>query len=42
MPVLSKGALRIDYIAEGGHMAPLVLPEIVNPIVREFLDAGSA
>ncbi len=29
------------YIAEGGHMAPLVLPEIVNPIVREFLDAGS-
>ena len=29
-------------IAEGGHMAPLTRPELVNPIVREFLDAGSA
>jgi pimeloyl-ACP methyl ester carboxylesterase len=27
-------------IAEGGHMAPLTHPELVNPIVREFLDAG--
>lgn len=30
------------YIAEGGHMAPLTRPELVNPIVREFLDAGPA
>lgn len=26
-------------IAEGGHMAPLTRPELINPIVREFLDA---
>jgi pimeloyl-ACP methyl ester carboxylesterase len=25
-------------IAEGGHMAPLTHPELVNPIVRAFLD----
>jgi pimeloyl-ACP methyl ester carboxylesterase len=25
------------YIAEGGHMAPLTRPELVNPIVRDFL-----
>lgn len=29
-------------ITEGGHMAPLTRPELINPIVREFLDAGSA
>lgn len=29
-------------LAEGGHMAPLTRPDLVNPIVREFLDAGSA
>ena len=29
-------------IAEGGHMAPLTRPEIINPIVREFLETGSA
>jgi pimeloyl-ACP methyl ester carboxylesterase len=27
-------------LAEGGHMAPLTRPELVNPIVREFLEAG--
>jgi pimeloyl-ACP methyl ester carboxylesterase len=27
-------------IAEGGHMAPLARPDLVNRIVREFLDAG--
>src|SRR5262249_11757222 len=26
-------------IPEGGHMAPLTRPEIVNPTIREFLDA---
>ena len=26
-------------IAEGGHMAPLFRPELVNPIVTEFLDS---
>jgi pimeloyl-ACP methyl ester carboxylesterase len=25
-------------IAEGGHMAPLTRPDVINPIVREFLD----
>jgi pimeloyl-ACP methyl ester carboxylesterase len=29
-------------IPEGGHMAPLTRPELVNPIVRQFLDAGAA
>ncbi len=29
-------------IAEGGHMAPLTRPELINPIVRAFLDEGSA
>ncbi|HSS66623.1 MAG TPA: alpha/beta hydrolase [Gammaproteobacteria bacterium] len=28
------------YITGGGHMAPLIHPELINPIVREFLDAG--
>jgi pimeloyl-ACP methyl ester carboxylesterase len=27
-------------LPEGGHMAPLTRPELVNPIVREFLDAA--
>ena len=27
-------------LPEGGHMAPLTRPELVNPIVREFLDSG--
>jgi pimeloyl-ACP methyl ester carboxylesterase len=30
------------FIAEGGHMAPLTRPDLINPIVREFLDANSA
>lgn len=28
-------------ISDGGHMAPLTRPDLINPIVREFLDAGS-
>jgi len=28
-------------IPEGGHMAPLVRPDLVNPVVRNFLDAMS-
>jgi len=28
-------------IAGGGHMAPLTRPELINPIIREFLDAGA-
>ena len=28
-------------IAGGGHMAPLTRPELVNPLVRQFLDAAS-
>ena len=26
-------------IAEGGHMAPLTRPELINPIVKQFLEA---
>jgi len=29
-------------IPEGGHMAPLTRPELINPVVRQFLDTGSA
>jgi pimeloyl-ACP methyl ester carboxylesterase len=29
-------------IPEGGHMAPITRPELINPVVRQFLDAGSA
>jgi pimeloyl-ACP methyl ester carboxylesterase len=27
---------------DGGHMAPLTRPELVNPVVRQFLDAASS
>ena len=27
-------------IPAGGHMAPLTRPDLVNPMIREFLDAG--
>jgi len=30
------------FIEEGGHMAPLTRPELINPLVREFLDAAPA
>lgn len=30
------------FIADAGHMAPLTRPDLINPIVREFLDKGSA
>jgi pimeloyl-ACP methyl ester carboxylesterase len=29
-----------QFIAEGGHMAPLTHPQLINPIVREFLDVN--
>jgi pimeloyl-ACP methyl ester carboxylesterase len=29
-------------IVGGGHMAPLTRPELVNPVVRRFLDASPA
>ena len=29
-------------IVGGGHMAPVTRPDLINPIVHEFLDAGSA
>ena len=29
-------------IAEGGHMAPLTRSELINPIIREFLDTSPA
>ena len=32
--------LNFRTIAEGGHMAPLTRPELVAPIVREFLDGA--
>jgi pimeloyl-ACP methyl ester carboxylesterase len=28
------------FLEEGGHMAPLTRPDLVNPIVAAFLDAG--
>jgi homoserine acetyltransferase len=28
--------------AEGGHNAPTTRPELVNPVVRQFLDADRA
>lgn len=28
-------------LAEGGHMAPLTRPAVINPVIREFLDAGA-
>lgn len=28
-------------IPEGGHMAPLTRPELINPVIREFLDANA-
>jgi pimeloyl-ACP methyl ester carboxylesterase len=28
-------------IPEGGHMAPLTRPELINPVVRDFLDAAA-
>ena len=30
------------FVADGGHMSPLTRPDLINPIVREFLDAGPA
>ena len=30
---------QFETISEGGHMAPLTRPELVNPIVRRFLSA---
>ena len=29
-------------VAVGGHMAPLTHPQLVNPLIRQFLDAGGA
>jgi pimeloyl-ACP methyl ester carboxylesterase len=29
-------------IAEGGHMAPLTRPDLVNPVVRRFLDSSAS
>lgn len=31
---------RFEPIAGGGHMAPLTRPELVNPLVQQFLDAA--
>ena len=32
---------RFHPMAGAGHMAPLTRPELVNPVVRQFLDAAS-
>ncbi|MGE5318597.1 MAG: alpha/beta fold hydrolase [Hyphomicrobiaceae bacterium] len=29
-------------VPDGGHMAPLTRPELINPVVRRFLDQGRA
>lgn len=31
---------RFEEVADGGHMAPLTRPDLVNPIVAEFLDGA--
>ncbi|MEW6441919.1 MAG: alpha/beta hydrolase [bacterium] len=31
---------RFELLSEGGHMAPLTRPDLVDPIVKHFLDAG--
>jgi pimeloyl-ACP methyl ester carboxylesterase len=33
---------RFHAMAGGGHMAPLTRPELVNPVVRQFLDAAAS
>jgi pimeloyl-ACP methyl ester carboxylesterase len=35
-------AWTFETVADGGHMAPLTHPELVNPIVRSFLLGSSA
>ncbi|CAG1008910.1 Cis-3-alkyl-4-alkyloxetan-2-one decarboxylase [Burkholderiales bacterium] len=32
---------RFEELPEGGHMAPLTRPDLVNPIVRRFLETGA-
>ena len=36
---LENAIMQAREIAEGGHMAPLTRPDVVNPIVRSFLSA---
>ena len=38
--ILAKACPHWSFhtIPEGGHMAPLTRPELVNPIVSQFLD----
>ncbi len=31
---------RFHYIEKGGHMAPLTHPQLINPIIKAFLDAS--
>lgn len=33
---------RFEHIADGGHMAPLTRPDLINPIVSSFLEGPSA
>jgi pimeloyl-ACP methyl ester carboxylesterase len=41
--ILAKACPHWSFrtITGGGHMAPLTRPELINPIVREFLDSGT-
>ena len=32
---------RFEQVAEGGHMAPLTRPDLINPVVAGFLDGRS-
>lgn len=34
-------AWRLTQISDGGHMAPLTHPQLVNPVVRAFLDGAA-
>jgi pimeloyl-ACP methyl ester carboxylesterase len=42
--IFAKSCPRWSFrsVADAGHMAPLTRPDLINPIVREFLDSGSA
>jgi pimeloyl-ACP methyl ester carboxylesterase len=39
---LGRPDWHFEELSEGGHMAPLTCPDLVNPLVRRFLDQCSA
>jgi pimeloyl-ACP methyl ester carboxylesterase len=37
----ARPAWRVTQLSDGGHMAPLTHPQLVNPAVRAFLDGAA-